>query len=378
MPSIALAVAAGILFAIVRLVKLSLAERIAFAVAGGIVIASFVLWVAAFQQWRAGKPLIPAVARPAAPWGLLDLAITVGLWLTINLTAAVVGQSIVELAPGNDPNSLDPAAQKPLLLIGGVATLAICLLVIAALWIRHRVTLAELGWNSQHLVGDVVLGMKAFAMLAPIVYGLQLLLTQFVESKHPLIELLKKNPDPEFFAVATFAAIIVAPLAEEFLFRVLLQGWLERMFATNREHTDVLVFGGRQQIERQPGTPPNSGGGSQADLPSSPASPTASQQVNPYLSATPTEIGSQETELMGAGGTKPSSEFQPRPTAIIVSSLFFALSHWSHGPDPIPLFVFALGLGYLFQRTHRIVPCIVLHLLLNLCSILALWLFVTA
>ena len=56
----------------------------------------------------------------------------------------------------------------------------------------------------------------------------------------------------------------------------------------------------------------------------------------------------------------------------------FALAHWSHGLDPIPLFLLAIGLGYLYQRTHRIVPCIVLHFLLNLCSLVALALAVSA
>jgi membrane protease YdiL (CAAX protease family) len=46
--------------------------------------------------------------------------------------------------------------------------------------------------------------------------------------------------------------------------------------------------------------------------------------------------------------------------------------HASHGPDPVPLFVLALGLGYLYQRTHRLLPCVVVHLLLNLCSLGAL------
>ena len=60
-----------------------------------------------------------------------------------------------------------------------------------------------------------------------------------------------------------------------------------------------------------------------------------------------------------------------QPTAIarwipiLVSSLIFALMHFSHGPDPIPLFFLSLALGFIYQRTHRIVPCIVVHMMLN-------------
>lgn len=340
---------------------------IALATVAGILFASVALWWTAIQRWRAGQTLLPMASRAAAPWGLADLAVAIGIWLFFNLAALAVGRSILGISSDADLNKLEPSTQKVLLLIGGTATLAACLLIVVALWIRHRVTWPELGWVSKHFAGDVVLGLKAFAMLAPIVYALQWMLTQIIyvlkwmlteivdskhpliefvteiiDSKHPLIELLKKNPEPGFFATAAFAAVIVAPVVEEFLFRVLLQGWLERLFAFKREPTEAFVFGGRN------------------------------------LGPNVTEISAEPTNLNDSLVTARDTASQPRWAAIIVSSFFFALSHWSHGPDPIPLFVFALGLGYLYQRTNRIAPCIVLHLLLNLCSLVALWLFVTA
>ena len=59
-------------------------------------------------------------------------------------------------------------------------------------------------------------------------------------------------------------------------------------------------------------------------------------------------------------------------TPIAISSAIFAALHYTHGPDWIPLFGLALGLGYLYRRTHRITPGLVVHLLLNLVSMLAL------
>jgi membrane protease YdiL (CAAX protease family) len=58
---------------------------------------------------------------------------------------------------------------------------------------------------------------------------------------------------------------------------------------------------------------------------------------------------------------------------IVLSSALFALAHVGHGPDPIPLFFLALILGYIYQRTHRIVPCIVAHMLFNSLAMLVLW-----
>ena len=57
----------------------------------------------------------------------------------------------------------------------------------------------------------------------------------------------------------------------------------------------------------------------------------------------------------------------------LVSSALFALAHVSHGPDFIPLFPFALALGYVYQRTGRPLPSMVMHFSLNLMSMLVLW-----
>ena len=57
-----------------------------------------------------------------------------------------------------------------------------------------------------------------------------------------------------------------------------------------------------------------------------------------------------------------------RPIGPWRSALIFAVLHLSHGPDWVPLFVLALGLGYVYRQTHRILPCIVVHFLLNACS----------
>jgi membrane protease YdiL (CAAX protease family) len=59
---------------------------------------------------------------------------------------------------------------------------------------------------------------------------------------------------------------------------------------------------------------------------------------------------------------------------ILISSLFFALMHLGHGAAPVPLFFYALALGYLYNRTHRIAPSIVAHLALNSTSMAMLFL----
>jgi membrane protease YdiL (CAAX protease family) len=42
--------------------------------------------------------------------------------------------------------------------------------------------------------------------------------------------------------------------------------------------------------------------------------------------------------------------------------------------DPVPLFLLALALGYIYHRTHRLLPVFVLHALFNAFAFVSLWL----
>ena len=49
------------------------------------------------------------------------------------------------------------------------------------------------------------------------------------EQIHPLIDQLQQDGSPAMLLVGIVSAVLAAPLFEEFVFRVLLQGWLERV-----------------------------------------------------------------------------------------------------------------------------------------------------
>src|SRR5688572_9639523 len=262
----------------------------------GTLIASVLLWTAALRTWRSGRALIPFQPRPV-PWGVVDLGIAIGIWVACIGFADAVRQFITGTDSRGPLEALDPAAQIVVLWLNGLATLGICLLIAAALFVRHRVTLPDLGWNSKYVTSDIVLGMKAFAMQAPIVYGIQLALTRLFESKHPLIEMLKSNPRVEFVLVAGFAAVIVAPVAEEFLFRVLLQGWLERMFS-GRESTESLIFGAPQ---KKPQTQQRIGEEEPVEGVLADASATDVPDTNPYRSPRDIDASKRLDVASGAG-----------------------------------------------------------------------------
>ncbi len=96
--------------------------------------------------------------------------------------------------------------------------------------LRCQVSLRELGFDRRAVWRDLRLGIAAFFVLAPPVYGLQIVLVQWFESKHPIVELIREHPDPWLITASVFSAVIVAPIFEEYLFRGVVQGWLERLF----------------------------------------------------------------------------------------------------------------------------------------------------
>jgi membrane protease YdiL (CAAX protease family) len=81
-------------------------------------------------------------------------------------------------------------------------------------------------------------------------------------------------------------------------------------------------------------------------------------EVNPY--AFESTVAGGEQQLVAAQAARVIPQWP-----IWVTSAIFALLHMSQGPAPVPLFLFSVAMGYVFRRTGRIFPCLVMHFLLN-------------
>ncbi len=309
-------------------------------------------WTRALRRWRAGGSIVPLEPRRPVPWGLLDVIFTVFVFFAIQGAALLLIRHSFDVDLSLDLVKMTPNERAAVLLSGAVSSLLTAAISLAVIMLRTRADWSDMGIVGRQLASDVRLGVAAFVMLAPPVYAVQVLLVQWLSSQHPLIELLKENPDPAFLAVSGFSAVLVAPVAEEYFFRVLVQGWLEKAIAIGRRlpgvpSADSVDDGGRREVcrvapDENPYAPPKVVGG-----------------ISKYEAASP-DVPTHD------------SDGQVLPVPIVISAAFFAAMHASHGPDPIPLFLLAIGLGYLYQRTHRILPCIVVHFLLNACSLGAL------
>ncbi len=338
-----------------------------------LIVASSYGWLTAVNCWRRGKSLLGCWPRRPVPWGLVDIGLTL-ICLVVLLASAVQILFRIGGIPAGTAWTRMPVEFRTWMMLAeslvNVAVVVFCLLLIR---LRVGATWKDIGVVSALLRADFMLGVFAFIMIAPPVYLLQWMLVQWFESKHPLVELLQQHPNPWTIGVSLFAAVIVAPIAEEFVFRGLLQGWLEKVAMEMHEW------------KRSFAQPTVSGTGN--------ASAMASDASSHWADGTES-IRAEETEVYSERGIVESEErldapwnsfhasVETRPPVllafdpaacravwpILVSSIIFALLHWSHGPDWVPLFFLAVGLGYLYRQTHRIVPGIVVHFLLNAVS----------
>ena len=212
------------------------------------------------------------------------------------------------------------------------------------------------------------------------------------EKSHAIVQLFRGG-DAWTILLCVVSAVCVAPIVEEFLFRVLLQGWLERfdrqlgpkmpnlrrilpwsvgpillssfIFAMvhfrvasqpmNRKYLLLLMAGnclvGISTAVFAVLLLRLKTGATAADL-------------GFVAKKVPRDVG---LGLAVAGGVV-------LPVFILQAVLTRVLPSWV-AADPLPLFCFAVVLGTLYCRTHRVVASIVLHMSLNATSLAMLWFF---
>ena len=277
----------------------------------------FWFWNQVIAKYRSGAIDLPGEDRSAvARWGLLDVMGIGFLWIFAQAsvaTFAVFATGIPAEEITNHPDVMTNVG-----LCSGIAQLAVMTFAFWYLCLQYRYSASDFGLAAGQNGAGIMGGLMGFAMWIPVVWMVQLLMVQFLEYTHPTIDSLDNQPQPLEVIQLWFGAAIVAPIVEEFLFRGVLQGWIQRIGRPLDGETPESIFLGSR-------------GRDKIDIPSS-------KKDN----GRPVHVG-----------------------AIVVTSLIFALMHASQGPAPVALFVLSLGIGYLYQRTGSLLACIVMHMLLN-------------
>jgi membrane protease YdiL (CAAX protease family) len=291
--------------------------------------ASIATWVYLFAAWRSYGVVLPYKRRQPVPWG----AWATGLAVLIVVSKLVGSTMLIEEQPQ------DAQEVTSRLTSGAAAQLLLCGLFVFIVIIVAKATRADLGvpHANRQALQDALIGFLAcLAAYVPVSLVRMIVIYQFGQPElHPTIQDILKQRDTLTFTIAFVSVVIIGPICEEVIFRLLLQGWLEKW--------EDRMLGWRVEPAPQPV-------GAELAAEAPPAAEDARMPGPPVVG------------LAGPYGALP----------VLVSSTMFAWAHIGHSTDPFPLFVLALFLGFVYQRTHRILPCIVAHAAFNLISMLML------
>jgi membrane protease YdiL (CAAX protease family) len=303
-------------------------------------------WGWAIGRLRQGRPLLeqePRRARPL-PWGGLAVVMLVLLYFAVSKGIAelidpyIRGAHAPHLSPADD--GTDAVALEKMVLSALINVVMIVLMPLA-LAVGTGATRHDLGLgvDRRTLRLDVVRGIVACLLVSPIVYGMQFAALQIWKKReHPVQQMLSGHLSAPVVVLAFLSAVLLAPVAEELLFRGVLMGWLidlwDRIDRAKRSKPAAELM----EPESAPLPEPTAGPGPEADG--------------------------------GAGEGTAAPPDRPRSLAArvmpnLTTSLIFAWVHAQQWPDPVAIFLLSLALGFLYQRTGRLVAPIVLHATFN-------------
>jgi membrane protease YdiL (CAAX protease family) len=314
----------------------SLASWAIIAAAG--ILPALVLWVGHRPRW----PLLPRTPHATSPWNFFDLLLVLVLTLAVELA---LGQA---LGAHSLPKGPERTARALLVMLGRLPiTFAIVLLV--PRWTQHA-RLRDFGLTTECCRHNVVLGYLAWLVIAPLILGLFWLVSHFLgRMPHDVEQFLERESAWQSWLLAALATLLAAPLLEELVFR----GFMQPGLAKTPLACDLVILG------------------------------AATLLLSRFLVALSVESGPDEglhpslvllSVALGIGYiglcyvTRGSSEQNHRWRGIVATSVLFAAIH----PEPswIPLFVLAVALGWLRDRTGSLVGPILAHLLVNAVAML--------
>ena len=175
-----------------------------------------------WQARRAGRQWLEWRDRPDMEWsrfGERTVVLLTILWLALQVTAKITP----------DPAPKMESLTTNDLLMHFVVSSGMTLMLVAIMLSSQRPAV-EFGLNLKSLRDQVRDGFNGF-FLAVLPMAVTIVLTASLslrteETQNPLLRLLTETGNPIDVVLVGLLAVVVAPLSEEMMFRVILQGWL--------------------------------------------------------------------------------------------------------------------------------------------------------
>ncbi len=330
------------------------------------VIGSLSSWVFLVYRTVKGKPLLAPELWKLRVWGFVDLLIAVVIVIFWQRQSALIGYSLLGL--NREEIIAEKSIPLPLATIIGLGSVLALLSICIWMALRHRASMTQLGFGFTRFWKHVAIGVIAALASIPLVYALMAAVSIGFNNpySHPLLDEMKRQGSLSGYLLAVTSAVLIAPLVEEFFFRVLIQGWLqsapfgsiESIFLGQREQTNV------EYIVTSPQPAP-----AQAAIQPQVINPYAPSEVrisSPVIRSTATDESADDESTI----SKPT--FTPPLWPSFVTGTLFGLAHYGYGLSFIPLIVLGIILGLLYRATHSIWPSLVVHFILNGSSMTAL------
>jgi membrane protease YdiL (CAAX protease family) len=177
--------------------------------------ASLAFWVKIGLRYKTGEPLFQPTAEP----------LTAVPWMSLLLVLLLISQSLAGLL-GQKSQTIK--------LVQTQANVMLMLLVIVVLGVqltKNRETANGLGFTTDRWRQQVRAGAIGFiATVLPVVICLVATIGMREDSsEHPLLQAIKKEGSAEIVIWIWVSAVLMAPILEELVYRVVLQTWLQHL-----------------------------------------------------------------------------------------------------------------------------------------------------
>lgn len=338
----------------------SLIEGVLLAIFCG-VLASWGWMIVRLIEHRPFLPPGPIVERRPTPWGAGTILLVMLTYFVVSYEAFLQYHDAtrptaphVKAPAGPDQKPAEVVAKKAdgpargrfpklsyaeMLAIQGAVNAVLLILLPAIARLTSGTRPIDLGLTLRDGHRQLAVGLVAVFVLMPVVYTVQtasvfllgLTADQQEQFKHPIAKMLHAEFSPGIAVLALLTAVVLAPAFEELLFRGFIQSWLVKSLDQILRRRPTLA-----EITELPD--PDLDVWEAIDEPGPPK-------------PVPVEKTPRSRTAAGAG--------------IVLSSMIFAGLHADQWPAPIALFLLALGLGYIYERTGSLLAPICMHAVFN-------------
>ena len=189
-------------------------------------------------RYRSGEPLLSPLPENSASWDGFDVASLFVLFIVCQGLCVTVVQ---QFFPGGDEATADVLGYQ--LLANAIAMLVFT--CVAALILRVRgASWKSLGFQDEAPWTGLRLAGLTWVIIVPPLLTLAAFLDHFVKPySHPVVDFLQADRTVWAVGLVIVTAVVAAPIAEEFFFRRVLQGWLETRLGDWAVVVSAVCFG---------------------------------------------------------------------------------------------------------------------------------------